>query len=181
MKLIHKYLSTKIKQSKIEASNNTLLKIIEGEIKRLGNDADLNHIDVSKVTDGSCLFWSLNDCRDFCGDVSKWNVSKIERFDSMFQDCRNFNCDISDWDVSSGKTMAWMFSNCKKFDQDLSKWDVSGVINFISMFEFCDSFNHDLSNWDLSEKKKSNTTQMFYSCPIKIEFKPKLPSNFPKK
>ena len=39
------------------------------------------------------------------------------------------------------------------------------------MFSGATSFNQDLSEWDLKGKKKS---KIFYNCPIKKEYKPKM-------
>ena len=44
----------------IKAKNDTIKKIVRSEIKRLGNEADLNHINVSGVTNMEFLF---NICR----------------------------------------------------------------------------------------------------------------------
>ena len=40
-----------------------------------------------------------------------------------------------------------------------------------SMFYNATSFNQDLSKWDLKGKEKDN---IFYGCPIKKEYKPKM-------
>ena len=52
----------------IIATNETIRKIVDSEIERLGNNADLNHIDVSQVTDMRRLF----EDSEFNGDISKW-------------------------------------------------------------------------------------------------------------
>ena len=64
----------------IIATNETIKEIVKSEIKRLGYNADLNHIDVSQVTDMSFLF---NDS-DFDGDISNWNVSNVTNMECMF-------------------------------------------------------------------------------------------------
>ena len=56
MRTILEYLSTKVVQSKIKATDETIKKIVKGELNRLGHDADLNHIDTSQITDMSGLF-----------------------------------------------------------------------------------------------------------------------------
>lgn len=43
-------------QKTIEATDETIKDIVKQEIERLGNDADLNHIDVSGVTDIDSMF-----------------------------------------------------------------------------------------------------------------------------
>ena len=40
------------------------------------------------------------------------------------------------------------------------------------MFYGCDKFNQNISNWDVSNVK--DMLFMFYKCPIKRKYKPKL-------
>ena len=64
----------------IIATNETIKDIVKSEIARLGNNADLNHIDVSQVTDMSYLFKGS----EFNGDISKWDVSNVTNMECMF-------------------------------------------------------------------------------------------------
>ena len=88
----------------IIATNETIKEIVKSEIESLGNNADLNHIDVSQVTDMSYLF----EESEFNGDISNWDVSNVTDMEGMFWDSK-FNGDISNWDVSSVKSMSYMF------------------------------------------------------------------------
>ena len=110
-----------------------LRKIIEKRIKEEGKEVDLNDIDVSKITDMSRLFEVL----DFNGDISEWDVSKVENMSSIFYNCSKFNKDLSSWDVSNVTNMNFMFSGCKSFNQDISNWDVSNVKNKDGIFINC--------------------------------------------
>ena len=110
-----------------------LKDIILQRIKAEGNEADLNDIDVSKITDMSNLF----EGTDFNGDISRWDVSNVTDMQGMFYKCSKFNQDISSWDVSNVTNMRSMFLNCKAFNQDISKWNVSKVKEDYFMFSNC--------------------------------------------
>jgi len=201
MRPINRYLSTKIKASDIKATDGTIKKIVKDELDRLGHDADLNHIDVSEVTNMDSLFscyagdlgskyedlnpdisdWNVSNikdmrymfwgCNKFNKDISNWDVRNVENMWAMFCECENFNQDLSQWDVNNAKDMNAMFACCKNFNGDISNWDVSKVKNMVAMFENCENFNQDLSGWDVSNVDRHNF--MFNNCPIKEEFKPK--------
>ena len=103
--------------------------IIKLAIKERGNEADLNFIDTSKITDMYMLFKDS----DFNGDSSKWDVSNVLDMNGMFMDSK-FNGKISNWDVSNVEIMSAMFAGCKFFG-DLSKWDVGNVEEFREIFK----------------------------------------------
>lgn len=149
MKSIFEYITTKTKPSIIKATKETIFDIVRQEIERLGKDADLNHIDVSKVIDFT--YWDkgpdepenllgLFETTDFCGDISKWNMSKAERIDYLFCNCENFNGNISDWNVENIESCCGLFSGCISFKQDLSKWNMKNITNITKnreMFWHC--------------------------------------------
>lgn len=203
MKTILEYIiskSTKVIHI-IHATDDNIKQIVRDELDRLGNDADLNHINVSEVTNMSNLFSSMNNglgsdykdlnpdisewdmsnvkntqymfygCNEFNCDISKWDVSKVENMSDMFSGCKNFNQDISGWNVSKVKDMSGMFDGCTIFNQDISKWNVSKVENMYIMFQWSKNFNQDISQWDV--RKVKNMNHMFNECRIKEEFKPK--------
>ena len=164
-------------QARIIATDENIREIVKSEINRLGDQADLNHVDVSNVTDMSFMFYESK----FNGDISKWDVSKVKNMAGMFtgsefngdisgwdvSNVRNmkglfyysqFNGDISNWDVSNVESMLQMFKT-SKFDGNISQWDVSGVKYMHYMF--ADSrFNGDISQWDVSNVK--DMSFMFY-------------------
>jgi surface protein len=109
MKPILEYLSTKVVQSKIKATDDTIKNIVKDEIDRLGLDADLNHIDVSEVTNMNSLF----------------SFAAYDNFDSPKY--KGLNPDITLWDVSNVTIMNYMFYCCEKFNRDISGWDVKNV------------------------------------------------------
>ena len=102
----------------IIAMNETIKEIVKSEIARLGNNADLNHIDVSQVTDMSYLY----DESGFDGDISKWDVSNVTNMHGMFWNSK-FDGDISNWDVSNVTNMDGMFDDSPlKEDVNLPVW-----------------------------------------------------------
>ena len=64
----------------IKANNNNIHEIVQQEIKGLGNHADLNHIDTSRVKSMKALFKGSK----FNGDISKWDVSNVKKTAEMF-------------------------------------------------------------------------------------------------
>ena len=48
----------------------------------------------------------------FNGDISKWDVSRVNSMNNMFMSAKSFNSDISNWDVSSVSDMYGMFTGC---------------------------------------------------------------------
>jgi surface protein len=124
---------------------------IERYLKVLAQNTviDLNHIDVSNVTNMESLFgFGENEILNrFTYDVSQWDVSNVTNMEDMFEKSK-FNGDISKWDVSKVKYMLGMFES-SQFNGDISNWDVSNVTNMREMF--ADSqFNGDISKWDVS-------------------------------
>ena len=127
----------------IVAYDYNVYEVVPNEIKRLGNDADLNHIDVSNVT----VMWAMFEGSKFNGNISNWDVSNVTDMSNIFKQSK-FNGDISNWDVSNVTNMASMF-NKSKFNGDISKWDVSNVKYMESMFRES-NLNRDISKWDVS-------------------------------
>ena len=195
MKHLSNYITLRKAPSRIVATNDTLFDIVDDEIKKLGQEANLNHIDVSQVTkmysrDLGGLFEGVT----FNGDISEWDVSNVTNFECMFVDDKIFNCDISSWNTSSAIDMSDMFRNCVVFNKDLNSWDVSNVKNMNSMFRRCEKFNKSLSNWNVSNcndftrmfsycydlkqdfsmwniNKDADCGIMFYNCPVDSNYK----------
>lgn len=135
--------------STIKATDETIKEIVENEIKRLGRFGDLNHIDVSDVTNMDSLFYNS----DFDGDISGWKVDKVTNMYSMFKHS-SFNGDISNWNVGNVIDMSYMFEE-SSFTGDLSKWNVSKVEYMPGMFKNS-IFNNDISNWNIGKCKYMN-------------------------
>ena len=112
MKTLQHYITEKIlinKNSKIvynyhPKTKDELQELVKKLIKERGNDADLNDIDTSAITDMTEVFYQSS----FNGDISNWNVSKVKDMRGMFFGS-NFNGDLSRWDVSKVKIMTSIF------------------------------------------------------------------------
>ena len=136
-----------------------LAELLEELIEERGDNADLNDIDTSEITDMCELFKGMEQ---FNGDISKWDVSQVTDMESMFEGCESFNQDLSEWDVSNVEYMSFMFNGAKSFNQDVSQWDVSNVTKMDAMFQDAESFNQDISEWDVSNVEEMD--YMFYGC-----------------
>lgn len=99
-----------------------LKRLVLREIGRNGPKCDLNHIDVSHLTDLSHLF----------SDVPGFDLDGVEdpkKRERIKRDCAiraSFDGDISLWDVSNVEDMSGLFMG-SKFNGDIAAWDVSNV------------------------------------------------------
>ena len=146
-----------------------LKSIIKQELEHQGPDADLNHIDVSEITDMS---WLFNSSRIKNIKIDEWDVSNVKTMSHMFAYCHDFNADLSSWGtrVSNVTNMDSMFYECFEFESDLSNWNVSKVTNMEYMFNWCKRLDCDLSKWDVSNVKYYKGS--FTSC---AKMKDKMP------
>ena len=96
-----------------------LKELVNKLIKERGNEANLNDIDTSEITDMSSMFTYSK----FNGDISEWDVSKVEDMSYMFWDSSFTakNGDISNWDVSNVKNMRRMLT-CSPLEKNPPKW-----------------------------------------------------------
>ena len=110
---------------------NELMYVLRLYSKKHYVEQPLNWLNVSDITDMSCLFLDTK----YTGDISKWDVSRVTDMKNMF--CHSkFNNDISQWDVSHVTDMQNMFSG-SSFNHNISKWDVSNVKKHQYMFLNC--------------------------------------------
>lgn len=117
---------------KIIAKDKEHLKqLIKEEMECNGHECNLNHIDVSHITDMTHLFAHSG----FNGNISQWNVSNVKTMRSMFQSSY-FNGNIFNWNVEKVEDMTCMFYG-SYFYGDISNWKPYDLIKTHNMFKLC--------------------------------------------
>ena len=113
-----------------------LKNLVKQLIKERGNEADLNDIDTSKITDMSYLF-NCKGLTNFDGNISKWDVSNVTNMYLMFAVSKysGKNGDISNWDVRNVENFDLMFTWAEYFDCNLNNWKVNKNASMESMFD----------------------------------------------
>ncbi len=132
MKTLNNYVNEALikKDTKISHYNyhpkdfDELRSLLKQLLEERGKNADLNDIDVSKVTEFYHPYTSIFDGLDPHNiDISQWNVSCIRDMTGLFYNCKNFNCDLSQWKVNNVELMQSMFEGCEKFKgEGLENW-----------------------------------------------------------
>lgn len=142
MEKINIYISEKLKINKNTSiqkyhpnNRQELIDIVDELLKERGNNANLNDIDVSKITDFSRLFYNMPKIENI--KIDKWDVSNGTCFDEMFAGDYNFNSDISSWNMSSAESCSSMFSQCLHFNQKLESWKIKDDAKIYFMFSGC--------------------------------------------
>ncbi|MHA1673354.1 MAG: BspA family leucine-rich repeat surface protein [Promethearchaeota archaeon] len=127
---------------------------------------NLTATDAPEITATTYFSDTFRNCDDLgsTGNMSNWDVSCVQRMDSMFYSTDSFNQDISNWNVSSVTDMSDMFLGADSFNQDIGKWNVSSVTDMSYMFCGADSFVQKLDEWNVSGV--TNMSWMFYGSDI---------------
>ena len=147
---------------------DTLKELLKKMIEVRGDEGDFNDIDTSDIESMQYLF---NYNSTFNGDITGWNVSSVRYMNYMFSNASSFNQPIGNWEFPNVENMRGMFCDASSFNQPIGDWEFPNVTDMSYMFYGAASFNQDLSEWDLKGKEKDN---IFYGCPIKKEYKPKM-------
>ena len=125
MKQINKYIIERLHINKDTGNSHynyhpkdkdELQELVKKLIKERGNEADLNDIDTSEITDMKSLFYRSK----FNGDISNWDVSNVKDMRHMFANSK-FDGDLFNWDVSNVEDMYGMFDN-SPLEKNPPKW-----------------------------------------------------------
>ena len=93
MKQINKYIVERLHINKDTSNHHNhhynyhpktrieLKKIVDTLIDKRGNEANLNDIDTSEITDMTALFYYSS----FNGDISEWDVSNVKNMKDIFK------------------------------------------------------------------------------------------------
>lgn len=109
-------------------TNRQLCNLTERE------EIQLSQIDVSNITDMSCVFSDFFSSRkDFSG-IESWNVSNVVNMYGMFYCNRWFNADISGWNVENVEDMENMFCGTEQFCHSLNEWNINNKVNIQGIF-----------------------------------------------
>lgn len=80
-----------------------LLEVLQRGVKYFGFDGNFNWINTSHIEKMTNLFQHAfgSNASKFNGDISKWDVSKVNNMMYIFKGCSSLTCDISNWDTSN--------------------------------------------------------------------------------
>lgn len=150
----------------VAENTDHLRELVAAAIKKNGTRADLNHIDVSRISNFEGLFkhsrfngdisrWDMARATStvdmffassFNGDIEDWNVERLRNANHMFHGAK-FNGDISRWNPINLESADFMFAK-SPFAGDVSKWHLPFLDSCTNMFD-TRSFHGDLSEWTL--------------------------------
>lgn len=87
-----------------------LIILIEKHMRCYGHICDLNNIDISAIDDLSLLFFEHRYLNQFNGDISTWNVEKVQWMDFMFS-YSMFNHSLDLWNPQQLDSLNDMFDH----------------------------------------------------------------------
>ena len=175
MKDLNNYILEKLKinkDSKIiykyhPKDKTELKRVIKKCIYERGENANLNDIDVSNITDMSNLFEDLDSNIINNINISEWDVSNVTNMESMFNGCIKFNSDLSGWNVSKVQDFHSTFYRCKNFNSDLSKWNVENLKEASGAFIGCEKLDFNIDAWNPKNLYEATMINMFQESGFK--------------
>ena len=142
-----------------------LTKEYFGEKVRKEDEIDIFGLDVKIVP------FTDNNGKFHVRGYKPKNAYVLDELLKRMVEVRGDEGDFNDIDTSEIKSIMMLVYNNETFNGNISGWDVSSVENMNYMFCRATSFNQNISNWEIYGAKG---VDMFYKCPIKDEFKPKI-------
>jgi len=131
----------KTNRSIIKVNDQNIKDHVIAEINKWGQWCDLNHIDVSKVTSMSSLFYYS----PFNGDIDQWDVKNVKYMSNMFGKSQ-FDGDISRWNIENVLHMNGMFFS-SNFNGNISRWNPKSLTYIYEMF-VASKFSGNIDNWN---------------------------------
>ena len=138
------------KKTIIAKNEKHLYKLIKKEIELHGDECDLNHIDVSNVTDMRGMFSRSK----FNGDISEWDVSNVKDMSSMFY-YSQFNVDLKKWKPYSLEKKDHIFTK-STLENNQPYWaniDCEFIKSAIEIYELNKKLSKELPNNEIREIK----------------------------
>ena len=111
-------------------------------------DSDLGRWDVSHVRKMDSAFAYATSFRGVGLDT--WNVGECVGFSATFKECKNFSGDLSKWDMKSAEDLSFMFREASVGKTNFRTWDVSNVRDVEGLFYKAVGEIEDVSQWNTS-------------------------------
>lgn len=95
------------------------------------------------------LFFNASSITEL--DVSKWDVSNVQRMEYMFSDMHSLtHLDVSNWNTSNVKNVAYMFSTLTSLKElNVGNWNTTNVSNMMGVFSDSTKLQMlNIKNWD---------------------------------
>ena len=122
---------------------------------------DVSKWDVSAVDKADGMFAGA---ARFDGDVSRWDTRRLQWAEGMFSGASSFRSDIARWNTRNVDTMESMFRGATAFNSAIGGWDTRTVRSMARMFYDASAFTSDISTWDTSHVTAA--AEMFRGCPV---------------
>lgn len=119
---------------------------------------DINHLDVSKVTNISGLFFDLNSLKEL--KIEDWNIENVTNLSYTFYNTNLSSLDLNKWNTENVTNLNSIFLGMRSLSSlKIDKWNTSNVIDITRIFVNTSNLKYvDISNWDTSNVKFASYT-----------------------
>lgn len=146
--------------SKLVASNEDWSKVfsVYDERQRYNTkykanliSVDANHLDTSKITNMSKIFYWLESLAEL--KIEDWNVSNVTDLSYLLTKTALSELDLNKWDIKNVTTLESAFSSMKQLKSlKVDEWNTSSVKSISGTFAFLSNLTElDVANWDTSQ------------------------------